>query len=224
MSIIDIIASIADNFKIFDSYAFFRRYLTKSYVAILVNHRVCQKIDEWALKSLFINSRNFEKQIQYLCENFRILSLFELVQSIKSGKTLPEKSVVITFDDGYKDVYLSAYPILRKYNIPATIFLVTGHITSQNPFWWDKIAYALDHTSINYINFDLGKYPHTSQVDKVYAKSTIIKRLKMLPEYQKNLLINKILYKCETKIPSDLGKRLMLSYRRKDKKTKKETD
>jgi peptidoglycan/xylan/chitin deacetylase (PgdA/CDA1 family) len=74
----------------------------------------------------------FEKQIGFLLtKNFKVISLTQLVEYLKENSPLPPKSVVITFDDGYKNNYIYAYPILRKYNIPATIFLTTGFVNGS---------------------------------------------------------------------------------------------
>ena len=65
-----------------------------------------------------------------LCR-YRIISLSELVDSLRSDRLPPQRAVVVTFDDGYADNYDIAFPILRKLRIPATIFLVSRAIGGQ---------------------------------------------------------------------------------------------
>ena len=89
---------------------------------------------------------DFEKQMQYLSKVYNPISLDKMAQHIQDGTSLPSKAIAITFDDGYRDNYENAYPILRKYNIPATFFLTTGFIgTGQIPRW-DKEYYTDDKT------------------------------------------------------------------------------
>ena len=52
---------------------------------------------------------------------------------------LPENAIAVTFDDGYRDNYLNAFPILKRYSVPATIFLATGVIGSERSLWHDEI-------------------------------------------------------------------------------------
>lgn len=131
-------AEIANRSGLIDAYGFFRRKLTKSQVAILMYHRVDDEWDRWFLKPLRV--RSFEKQTQYLCQNYDVLRLSELLHYANHRKSLPEKAVVITFDDGYKDNYLYAYPI-RKYDIPATVFLATGCIGSDKAIWRGQVRH-----------------------------------------------------------------------------------
>ena len=140
MGVTGLLSAISDRSGCLDAYAFLRRKLTRSQVAILVYHRVCIKEDAWSYKS--ISPQTFEKQIEYFSRSFEILSLDELGQYIHQGKQLPEKAVVITLDDGYKDNYLYAYPILQKHHIPATIFLCTGHVGNGDLLWWDLRSHA----------------------------------------------------------------------------------
>lgn len=80
----------------------------------------------------------FEAQIQYLRKHYRIVSLSELLQGI-SEPWSTQPSVAITFDDGYADLYTEAFPILRRYSVPATIFLTVGSIESGQVAWYDRI-------------------------------------------------------------------------------------
>ena len=146
MEIEGLVAATANYTRFLDAYAFLRRRLTKSQVAILLYHRVCPKKDNWSLGPL--SPQSFETQMEYFCRSYEILPLEKLVQSMQSGRPLPEKAVVITFDDGWRDNYVYAYPTLKKYHVPATIFLVTGHIGTGKLFWCDEVRYILWHTNI----------------------------------------------------------------------------
>ena len=81
--------------------------------------------------SISISPENFEIQIKYLAEaGYRSLHLPEFFRYLK-GWNIPEKLVLITFDDGYADNYIYAYPILKKYNMKATIFPITAFIKDK---------------------------------------------------------------------------------------------
>jgi peptidoglycan/xylan/chitin deacetylase (PgdA/CDA1 family) len=76
-----------------------------------------------------VKPRDFEKQMAHISKNgFNVISLTELVGLISSKKNISRKTVAVTFDDGYEDNYLNALPILKKYRIPATIFVSTALI------------------------------------------------------------------------------------------------
>lgn len=87
-------------------------------------------IDTWRLA---ITPEVFEEHIKFLKENYDILRLEDAWESSRN------RSVVITFDDGYADNFLYALPILEKYKVPATIFVSTGNIGTANEFWWDEL-------------------------------------------------------------------------------------
>ena len=75
-----------------------------------------------------VSERNFNQQLQYLARNgYRVVSLYELYMLLKEGGDV-SRTVAITFDDGYKDNYTSALPHLKRYNMPATIFITTDAI------------------------------------------------------------------------------------------------
>lgn len=85
----------------------------------------------------------FDKQMKYLKENFNVISLETLIACLKDKKNVPPHSVVLTFDDGWRDNYLWAFPILRKYNLTATIFLSTDYIDTSKMFWFQAVNFIL---------------------------------------------------------------------------------
>ena len=94
-------------------------------VPILCYHGVLD--DYWGDASLFVKVAEFEKQMQYLVEN-DYTPIF--TSEIKKANNY-QKPIIITFDDGYKDVYTNAYPILKKYNIKANIYIISGWINGD---------------------------------------------------------------------------------------------
>jgi len=87
-----------------------------------------------------INIANFEKQMDYLAtHHYSVISLSELLKGLRDGQ-LPTKPIVITIDDGFKSTYTLAYPILKKYNFPATLFLYTDFIERNSySLTWKEI-------------------------------------------------------------------------------------
>lgn len=74
---------------------------------------------------------DFEEQMLFLKENYEVISLDDLNSPDFNPLMIDKVKVIITFDDGYEDNFLYAYPILRKYNLPATIFITTDFIFNK---------------------------------------------------------------------------------------------
>ena len=92
-----------------------------------------------------ISPQNFEKQIAFLHENYRVISIDEAVKQVSENK-IQENCVCITFDDGYADNYFHAKALLEKYNCPATFFIATAFIDQQKSFWWDHLEMIFLHS------------------------------------------------------------------------------
>ena len=135
MKIVKITAAILIGL-IISSVVFYTFWLSPRYtVPILTYH------DFGYGTGIQISPENFEWQMHYLKEkHYNVISLDELVEGIKKGKKFPRNTVVITMDDGYKDNFTYAYPVLKKYGFPATIFLIANNIgTNANFLDWDQI-------------------------------------------------------------------------------------
>jgi peptidoglycan/xylan/chitin deacetylase (PgdA/CDA1 family) len=89
----------------------------------------------------------FEQQMYFLSTCYRVMSLQELVAR-SMRRAVPERAVAITFDDGYRDNYDYAFPILKKYRFPATIFVATGAIGNSDTIWHDRVFDAFQFATV----------------------------------------------------------------------------
>jgi len=102
--------------------------------AVVAFHRVNDAEDT---RGLSINRAAFERYCDFFSEHFRVISLRSLVDRIQRGDTL-ERHLAITFDDGYRDNFEIAAPILERLSLPATFFLVSQWIDTDVVPWWDR--------------------------------------------------------------------------------------
>jgi len=90
---------------------------------------------------------SFEQQVRYLIKNYRVISADDFLRCRADGGNFPKNAVMITFDDGYRDNYVNAFPILKKYSAPAVIFLTTDPIETGEPLFYDALRQAITNTS-----------------------------------------------------------------------------
>ncbi|MAZ46095.1 MAG: hypothetical protein CMM98_00750 [Rickettsiales bacterium] len=114
-------------------FLFFFLFISKSFAGeksaiVLMYHR----FEDQRFPSTSISSKNFQDQIRYLKENnFNILPISDLVLFFNENHDIPDKSVFITIDDGYKSFYEHAFPILKKYKVPFALFLSTKFVSNE---------------------------------------------------------------------------------------------
>lgn len=126
----------------------------------------------------------FKEQMRYLKEKgYTTLTLNEFYSFLTKNKPIPDKSVVITFDDGYKDNYVNAYPILKEFGFNATIFVITSTIDTEKDYLTTEQLKELQANGIDIqshtVNHDqLDKLPYVKQVDTLKSsKDNIEKKL-----------------------------------------------
>ena len=109
-------------------------------VLILLYHRVAKlHSDPWALA---VTPRRFAEHLEVLGQHARPMQLRELSEALRGGK-LADRSVVVTFDDGYADNLRNAKPLLERHDVPATVFVASGYVGSMREFWWDELERLL---------------------------------------------------------------------------------
>ncbi|MGF2618080.1 polysaccharide deacetylase family protein [Rossellomorea vietnamensis] len=119
-------------------------------IPVLLYHRILKEQDipqdqylDGEVNPNIVTTEQFQEQMTYLKENnFVTLTLDELYAFLTKGKAIPENSVVITFDDGYKDNYIEAYPILKEHGFTAANFIVTGFVRNKvHSYTPEKVQY-----------------------------------------------------------------------------------
>jgi len=107
---------------------------------ILMYHSVAAAEDaQWIDPQNHMPPEVFERHMRLLAERRRVIALDELVECVSRGVTPPAGTVVITFDDGYRDNLTVAAPILARYRLPATLFLATGYVSRRQSQWIDEL-------------------------------------------------------------------------------------
>jgi peptidoglycan/xylan/chitin deacetylase (PgdA/CDA1 family) len=107
---------------------------------ILMYHRIAERdVDPW---NLCVTPQHFAMHLEVIQKHAHPMSLVQLVQAHQDGR-VPNRAVVITFDDGYANNLHNAKPILEHFSIPATVFVTAGYVGKNREFWWDELDRAL---------------------------------------------------------------------------------
>jgi peptidoglycan/xylan/chitin deacetylase (PgdA/CDA1 family) len=153
-----------------------------------------------------ISGGEFAAHLEYLSKYNRVLPLPEVFEYLENGKSLPSNTTVITIDDGYADAFDVAFPLLKKYDFPATVYAVTEFVGEKCWLWTDLMRYVLSETESDSlkIEFENGDKIETVLKDEQHrfeTASRINSRLKKLPNEQKEAKIKEIAKSLSVEIP-----------------------
>jgi len=195
----------------FSGAAFLVYSISKNGAIVLTYHRVNNTSYD---PSITVSVKNFEKQIEYLAKRRRVVSLEDLITYIQNGIGFPKGSVVITFDDGYRDNYTNAYPILKKYNMPFTIFLTTDYIGSDKLIWYDELRYKIKESNCDYFELKTNNSERYNIGNKKGKSETFVDLLRLLidsSEEKRKALLLELDDELRVKVPKRIARDTMLS-------------
>lgn len=172
-----------------------RRLSTKE-VCVLGLHRVLTK-SEWSrsnsLDGMVITDLTYEKLLEDLQRRFQIVSLETIFGEMPIGASKSKPWCVLTFDDGWADTYQRAYPSLKRFGLPATVFIATGSIEHQGGFWVERLNKAWkDPASRVRIESVLRGIPNGSS-DYLSGLEDIVEWLKHMPTEKREALLLQLL-------------------------------
>ena len=88
-----------------------------------------------------LSARIFHQQLEYLAAHYDVVPLSFLAARLAAGRPLPPRTAVVTIDDGCRDAHTVAFPALRQWNLPATVFVVSGFTGGSTWLWTDRVRY-----------------------------------------------------------------------------------
>jgi peptidoglycan/xylan/chitin deacetylase (PgdA/CDA1 family) len=142
-----------------------------------------------------ISSSLFAQEMRHLARHYKVVSMPNLVKHLEGGP--PEPVLAITFDDGYRDNYENAFPILQRFGLPSTIFLTTGTMDYDDPIWFEQLAHALKKTTLEHLDLEIDIprrfFLHT-QEERLRANNRIFGLLRDLPDTERTQWLPRILH------------------------------
>lgn len=162
-------------------------FINRKDLLIICYHRVITEKEPIYKMGMCVDIESFDSQMKLLSKFYRPVGEREIMRAIEGAERMPERSVWVTFDDGYKDNYINAYPILKKYKIPATFFVTSGFVNNESFMTWDEIkeiagggfyigAHTVNHCVLsNLSEEDISKEILTSktEIEKRISKAII---------------------------------------------------
>jgi peptidoglycan/xylan/chitin deacetylase (PgdA/CDA1 family) len=154
---------------------------------------------------------NIEEQWMRQCEHIRKyynpVSMTAAVAHLRSGKPFPLNSVVITADDGYRDLYWHAYPVLTAWKIPAIIYVATDFVDGKDWLWWDKLEYAIQHTKAKWLAVESSRghsvqFPLESPEQRSSVYNAVGELFLKEPAHQRLRAIEDLLTDLEVRLPA----------------------
>lgn len=189
-----------------------RRFLP-NVVTVLNYHRVAELKDHEYKPNISASPASFERQMEYLSKHYNVITCDELTACLKGGAALKPHSALITFDDGYFDNLSAACPVLRKYGLPAVIFLATDYIGGNAPFFWDCAAYCFSMTDLNAAELPVtGRASWTNRAERERMMNRWVNKIKRLPNAQRIEALEKLPGALGVNIPVDAFKGLYLTW------------
>lgn len=144
-------------------------------IAIAMYHGLSRErltVPEWC----FLDEQSFAAQMRYLARHFTVVHVEE---AATVAATQPRRPVAsITFDDGFASVHDLAWPILASLGLPATIYVVTGLIDSDDTVWFARLHDAITRTSVTSVQLDGVVHPLGSAAEKAAASGALQRALK----------------------------------------------
>ncbi|HMB28374.1 MAG TPA: polysaccharide deacetylase family protein [Blastocatellia bacterium] len=151
-----------------------------------------------------ISARAFAEQVEYLAAHYTLVPLSRLAGCLRKQE-LPPRLAAITIDDGYRDAYEIAFPILRKHCAPATVFVVTEFVEGTTWLWTDKARYLAAGAAAQAFEIGIGgrdlRLELNGAASRAVAAGLINAALKPLSEEARDSLVERLAFELGVKMP-----------------------
>lgn len=135
----------------------------------------------------------FDSQLTFLKRNFNVVNFHTLADMAEAREPVPPGSVVITFDDGYADNYTTALPILQSHDLTASIYLATGFIDAQAPFWFDMLSYHVMRMKPGELCLNRGNFRvEVTDKNRSQVRSSLGQAVRVLSDASRLLILEEL--------------------------------
>jgi len=193
----------------------------KPALTVLTYHRIAEpRANPFYDPVISATPESFRAQIDWLRNRTRILTLRELINQAKNGSIGREPAVLVTFDDGYRDNFDVAVPILIECNVPATFFIPTAFFETPHLPWWDEVAYVIKRTQVCRITLERSLKERASPLEidletmpRNTAIMTVIRAFLDETVEDERRFLNQLADRAEVTVDSEaLGRSLFMSW------------
>ncbi|MCX6537578.1 MAG: polysaccharide deacetylase family protein [Acidobacteria bacterium] len=143
-----------------------------------------------------VHVRAFQQHLAFLTQHYTVVPLQDVVRAWTTGSPLPQRTAVITIDDGYRSIYSVAYPALKQFQVPASVFLATDFVDNRRFLWTDRVEYAVNHATADVLNVTIGSeslsLALTNAQSKMAADWRLRSSLKALPQEGRDQTVDRI--------------------------------
>ncbi len=138
----------------------------------------------------------FERQLAYLKAHHSVVPLADVVRTATTGAALQYHAAVITIDDGYRSVYSVAYPVLKRLELPATVYLATEFVDERRFLWTDRVEYAVNHAKPAELAVTIGDTPVrltlNGRESRIAADRLLRSKIKALPQASRDAAVERV--------------------------------
>src|SRR5215468_2145419 len=175
------------------------RWASRRQALILTYHRFSEREGEAP-----ISARAFAEQTRYLKAHYTLVPLSRLAEGLRM-REVPPRLAAITIDDGYRDAYEIAFPILSKHGVPATVFVVTEFVEGTTWLWTDKPRYMMALAAPQAFKVKIGgrrlTLKLTGRDSRATAAGAVNAALKPLPEEARDAAIERLAFDLGVRLP-----------------------
>lgn len=176
------------------------RMANRSKALILMYHRFSDNED-----LVSTSARCFTEQLDYAADHYRIVPLSVLAGYVRKGVAVPSGLAVITIDDGYRDSFDIAYPILRERKIPATAFVVTDFVDQATWLWTDKVRYLTSRAASSLLEANIDeqslRIELEGRISRLKGAQRVNAELKLIADEAKDDAIRRIAASLDVPLP-----------------------
>ena len=183
--------------------------MTRRYRILLYHGVHPAGLDPWPRNSSgkHIPADRFETEMAFIASSLSPISMREVAAAHRGEAVLPPAAVAVTFDDGFLNNHVEAWPILERHRIPATFYLATGYVGTRRMTWTDRLEAAILDSTRDRLHLVVGetalRYPLTDVDERVTAFNEIKAQCKSVANEAKDAVVEALWEEMNPDVPDD---------------------